>query len=175
MSEYSILPRHLQHVKCSEFSRHTHGFIQNFKVFCRSLFRNPRLYHRCSQSGRCSLFKISRARCSLPLPLRLVSPSPQWFQTPEWDIHNSSILWRNLGARTDAAFVDNDGCSRQGDWHGRLNYITFKLFFRPSSRLMLQWDEAYVVGIVTSQRREAIAAAAAARSSSLGTGNWFIQ
>lgn len=78
---------------------------------------------------RCPLFKISRAWCSLPLSLRLVSSSSQWFQTPEWDIHNSSILWRNLGVCTDVAFVDNDGCSHQGYCHGRLNYITFKLFF----------------------------------------------
>lgn len=96
----------------------------------------------------------STAWCSLPLSLRLVSSSPQWFQTPEWDIHNSSILWRNLGACTDVAFVDNDGCSRQGIWHGRLNYITFKLFSECFSRLMSQWDEAHVVGIVPFLRQK---------------------
>lgn len=50
------------------------------------------VYQYCSQSERCSLFEISRAWCSLPLSLRLVSSSPQWFQTPEWDVHNPRIV-----------------------------------------------------------------------------------
>lgn len=107
---------------------------------------------------RCPLFKISRAWCSLPLSLRLVCSSTQWFETPEWDIQNSSILWQNLGANTDVAFADHDGCSHQGDWHGRLNYITFKLFFfQFFSRLTLQWDEAHAVGIFASQRKKGTA------------------
>lgn len=109
------------------------------------------LYHWQCQSQRCSLFRISRAWCSLPLSLTLVSGASRWFQTPEWDVHTPTILWQNLEARADVAFVDNDGCSRQEDWHAGLNYITFKLFFWSFSRLMLQWDEAYVVGLVASR------------------------
>lgn len=136
---------------------HSKPKLQNFLFFIFSFplpsaghFLYVCIYEVFSQKDVPCL-KIRRAWCSLPLSLRLVCCYPQCFQTPEWDIHIPSILWQNLGVRIDVPFVDNDGCSHQGDWHGGLNYITFKVFFffPPSfSRLMLQWDEAHAVGIL---------------------------
>lgn len=130
------------------------------------------LFPAACVSHGCPLVVEKLAVVFLPLSLRRVFSYTEWLGTPEWDIHHSCILWQNLGACTDAAFADNDGCSHQLDWRGGLNYITFKLFF---SRFQ-GWcsnDVRHMSGEKSHLRRENN------KSSSIffliTTSNWFTQ